>query len=325
VPDLPSALTTGQVIVTGSLAFDNIMDFPGYFKDHILPEKVHVINISFLVDKMTRQRGGCAANIAYTEALLGGDPRIVAAAGSDFADYRQWLIEQGVDVAGIHDYDDEITACCYITTDRSDCQITGFYVGAMKHARELSLRQEAGDRAALCFVSPDDPEAMMRHCEEARQMGLPFMFDPSFQVTAMEGDALATASAGAWALVVNDYEFTVLREKTGKSAETLRAEHELIVVTYGEKGSEILCRDGSDLKIPAATATQVVDPTGAGDAFRGGLLAGLQRGYELGAAARMGSVAAVYCVEQYGTQNHRYTEQEFFDRYRACFGSAPED
>ncbi len=323
--DLPENLSDGQVIITGSLAFDNIMDFPGYFKDHILPEKVHVINISFLVDKMTRQRGGCAANIAYTVALLGGSPRIVATAGSDFDKYREWLVEQKIDVGGIRIFEDEITACCYITTDRADCQITGFFVGAMKRASELSLIAEAGDRAALCFVAPDDPDAMMRHCAEARQAGLPFMFDPSFQVTAMDGEALATASEGAWALVVNDYEFTVLREKTGKSVDQLRAEHDLIVVTYGDKGSEILQRDGSTLAIPAAKTQGVIDPTGAGDSFRGGLLAGLQRGFDLPTAARMGSVAAVYCVEAYGPQSQTYSHEEFFGRFRDNFGFSPTD
>ncbi len=323
--ELLENLTDGQVIITGSLAFDNIMEFPGYFKDHILPEKVHVINISFLVDKMTRQRGGCAANIAYTTALLGGSPRIVAAAGNDFATYREWLVSNHIDVGGIRIHEDEITACCYITTDRADCQITGFFVGAMKRANELSVIEEGGDRAALCFVAPDDPEAMVRHCAEARQAGLPFLFDPSFQVTAMDGDALTTASEGAWALVVNDYEFTVLQEKTGKSVELLRSEHELIVVTYGEKGSEILQRDGSTLKIPAAKATEVIDPTGAGDSFRGGFLAGLQRGFDLETSARMGSVAAVYCVEVYGPQSQRYTHEEFFARFRDNFGFSPVD
>ena len=322
---IPAALTTGQVVVTGSLAFDNIMDFPGHFKDHILPEKMHVINISFLVDKLTRQRGGCAANIAYTMALLDASPRIVAAAGADFEEFGGWLANEGVDIGGIRTFDDEMTASCYITTDRGNCQITGFYVGAMKRASELSLVEEAGDRAALCFVAPDDPDAMMRHCAEARQAGIPFMFDPSFQVTAMEGDALATASEGAWALVVNDYEFTVLREKTGKTEEQLRADHEVIVVTYGEKGSEILLRDGARHEVPACKANEVIDPTGAGDAFRGGLLAGMQRGFDLTTSARMGSVAAVYCVEVYGTQNQRYTEEEFFGRFKDSFGFSPLD
>lgn len=314
-----------QIIVAGSLAWDNIMDFPGLFKDHIKADKAHVINISFLVDRLTRQRGGCAANIAYTLALLGERPRIVAAAGNDFGDFRQWLVEQGVDVEGIAIHPDEMTATCYITTDQADCQITGFYVGAMPRAREISLREAAGENPGMVIIAPDDPEAMIRHAGECREAGLPFLFDPSFQVTAMEGEPLARASQGAKALFLNDYEFSVFREKTNKTAEQLRAEHEMLVVTYGGKGSEVLLSDGATVEVPAAKVENVVDPTGAGDAFRGGFMAGLQRGYDLGVCGRMGSVAAVYCIENYGTQNHTYSQDEYFTRYRDNFGSAPVD
>lgn len=314
---------SGQVVVTGSLAFDNIMDFPGYFKDHILADKAHVINISFLVEQWTQQRGGCAANIAYTLALLGEEARIVAAAGADFGDYRSWLVEQGIDVGGIALHAGEKTACCFITSDKAHCQITGFYVGAMKRARELSLADRAGPRAALAVIAPDDPEAMLRHCREASAAGIPFVFDPSFQVTAMDGGSLSAAAAGAMALIVNDYEFTVLREKTGKTTDELKAEHDFLVVTYGAQGSEILLRDGGVEPVPAAKVHEVVDPTGAGDAFRGGFVAGLMEGFELGVCGRMGSTAAVYCIEQYGTSNHRYTREEFFARYRENFGASP--
>lgn len=316
-------LGSGQVVVTGSLAFDNIMDFPGFFKDHILADKAHVINISFLVEQWNQQRGGCAANIAYTLALLGARPRIVATAGADFADYRSWLVAQGIDVEGITVFPEEKTACCFITSDKAHCQITGFYVGAMKRARELSLTREAGPGAALAVIAPDDPEAMVRHCLEATAAGLPFLFDPSFQVTAMDGDTLSRAAAGALALVVNDYEFTVLREKTGKTAAEIQAEHDFLVVTYGAQGSEILLRDGGTVAVPAARVLEVVDPTGAGDAFRGGFVAGLVEGFELGVCGRMGAVAAVYCIEHYGTSNHRYDKDEFSARYRENFGAEP--
>lgn len=315
----------GQVLVTGSLAFDNIMDFPGHFKDHILEDKAHVINISFLVEDLTQQRGGCAANIAYTMALLGERPRIVAAAGRDFEEYRRWLAEQGVDTGGIAIFNDERTACCFITTDKAHCQITGFYPGAMRRAREISLAAAAQDGAAMVVIAPDDPEAMLRHCREARECGLPFLFDPSFQVTALGGEPLAEASEGAAALVMNDYEFSVFQEKTGLSADELRQRHEYLVVTYGERGSEILLRGGETIEIPGARAREVVDPTGAGDAFRGGFVAGLKKGYELPVCGRMGSVAAVYAIESYGTQRHAYTQREFFARYRENFGAAPLD
>jgi adenosine kinase len=312
-----------EVLVAGSLAFDQIMDFPGHFKDHILPDKIHMINLSFLVSDFRKQRGGCSGNIAYSLALLGERPRILATAGNDFGDYRQWLADQGVDVGSIAIYEDEVTASCFITTDLADNQITGFYVGAMKRARELSLRQAAGgpaDGPALAVVAPDDPEAMSRHCREAREAGLPFVFDPSFQVIAMDGPTLAEAARGARAVVLNDYELAVLQEKTGLDRAGLLELAELWVVTYGEKGSEILQAGAEPIPIPAARAAEVVDPTGAGDAYRSGFVAGLVRGAELPVCGRMGSVAAVYVIEQYGTQSHRFTPDEYWQRYRDCFG-----
>jgi adenosine kinase len=325
MPATPShpQLVGGKVVVAGSLAFDNIMDFPGLFKDHILADKAHVINISFLVENLTQQRGGCAGNIAYTMALLGEPPRVVAAAGADFDGYRQWLADRAVDVGGIRVFPEERTASCFITSDRAHCQITGFYPGAMRRAREISLAEAAGDGVSLVVVAPDDPAAMLRHCREARQAGIPVLFDPSFQVTNMDGEFLVEAARGAWALVVNDYEFAVFKEKTGRSEEELRREHPVIVVTYGSRGSEILQGDDAAVEVPAARVREVVDPTGAGDAFRGGLVAGLMQGCDLPAAGRMGSVAAVYCIENYGTQNHAYTREEFLARYRENFGAPP--
>ncbi len=320
---MPITPHSHRVVVTGSLAFDNIMDFPGLFKDHILADKAHVINISFLVEKLSRQRGGCAANIGYTLALLGEHPRLVATAGGDFGEYAAWLGRHGIDTSQVEVYEDQMTACCFITSDRAHCQITGFYPGAMARAREISLGERAGDETRLVVISPDDPEAMIRHCYEARQYGLPFLFDPSFQVTAMDGDTLAGAAAGAQALVVNDYEFTVFKEKTAKSAAEIQAEHDMVIVTYGAQGSEVLLRDGGAVKVPAARVSEVVDPTGAGDAFRGGFVAGLMQGLPIEVCGRMGSVAAVFAIERYGTQNHSYTREAFAERYRESFGSAP--
>jgi len=308
-----------QVVVTGSLAFDQIMVFPGYFKDHVLPEKTHMINISFLVSEMRKQRGGCSGNIAYTLAMLGEDPRVVATAGSDFADYHQWLVEKGVDVGGIREFDDEITASCFITTDQADNQITGFFPGAMSRARDLSLAELAGERAAVAIVAPDDPEAMSRHCREAREMGLSFVFDPSFQVTAMDGPALAEATEGALALVVNDYEYAVFQEKTGIGDDEIFDHVEMAAVTLGAEGSRILLPN-EEIRIPPARVEKAVDPTGGGDAYRGGLVAGLMKGYELEVCGRMGSVAAAYAVEKYGTQQHGYSYDEFRARYRENFG-----
>ncbi|GMU53133.1 MAG: putative adenosine kinase CbhK [Candidatus Xenobia bacterium] len=313
----------GSILVSGSLAFDNIMNFPGYFKDHVLPDKVHIINISFLVQELKRQRGGCAANIAYTLALLGERPRIVAAAGRDFPEYAEWLSQQGVDVQGIRIFQEDVTASCFITTDAADNQITGFYPGAMNRAGEISLRQEAGPNPRFCIIAPDAPAAMVRHCQECREGKIPFLFDPSFQVTAMDGPTLYQAARGARAVLLNDYEFAVFLEKTGKTQDQLLEDVELIVVTYGEQGSEIFRRGSESVKIPPAKCREVVDPTGAGDAYRGGFLAGLVRGHDLDVCGRMGSVAAVFAVEHYGTQNHRYTPETFFARYEENFGPAP--
>lgn len=310
----------GNILVTGSLAFDYIMDFPGQFKDHILPDKLHCINISFLVDKLKKQRGGCAANIAYTLALLGEKPRIVAAAGRDFQEYGAWLSEQGVDVSAIYTVEDEVTATCFITTDKSDNQITGFYVGAMKSAREISLKKKAGPNPQYVVVAPDDPEAMVRHCREAREAGIKLLYDPSFQVTAMDGVKLLEGAQGAYALILNDYEFAVFCEKTGKTAEQLLETVEMVIVTLGEQGSRIERKGQPVVEIPSAKVKDVVDPTGAGDAFRGGFVAGLMRGLPLEVCGRMGSVASAFVVEKYGTQMHHYSAREFQARYEENFG-----
>ena len=313
----------GQVIVTGSLAFDQIMVFPGNFKDHVLPDKLHVINISFLVSEMRKQRGGCAGNIAYTLALLGHDPRVVATAGNDFDAYDAWLRDKGVDTSQIRIMPDVATASCHITTDQADNQITGFFVGAMSRAAELSLRESLGDRPAICIVAPDDPGAMMRHCKEAREAGVPFIFDPSFQVTAMDGESLAEAARGAAIMMVNDYEAAVFSEKTGKQDEAVFELVDMLIVTLGGEGSKILRAGQDEIRIPAAQVDEVRDPTGAGDAFRAGFAAGLMQGYDLEVCGRMGSVSAAYAVERNGTQSHAYSHEEFAERYRSNFGPLP--
>ena len=313
----------GQVIVTGSLAFDQIMTFPGFFKDHILPDKLHLINISFLVSEMRKQRGGCSGNIAYTMALLGENSRVIATAGKDFADYEKCLADLGVDTSGIRTIDDELTASCFITTDKSNNQITGFFIGAMAHAKNLSLREMAGDRAHLCIIAPDDPDAMIRHSREAREMGLPFIFDPSFQVTAMNGEQLAAGSEGAMILMTNDYEHSVFEEKTGKKGRDIFDLVDIVVVTLGGEGSRILRKDADEIRVPAAKIRGVADPTGAGDSYRAGFCVGLMRGLDLATCARLGTVAAAYAIEQHGTQQHSFTLETFAERYRANFGEFP--
>lgn len=313
----------GPILVSGSIAFDHIMTFPGYFKDHILPDKVHMINVSFLVDKVQKQYGGCAPNIAYTLALLGHKPRLVGAAGNDFDGYADYLAELGIDIKPVVRSEEEITATCFITTDQSDNQITGFYVGAMPLAANISIKELAAEqKPALLIVAPDDPGAMLRHCREAKEAGVPLVFDPSFQVSAMDGEQLMEGARGAKALILNDYEFAVFQEKTGKSVAELHEDIELLVVTLGEHGSKIMPRGGDEIRIPAAKTQAPVDPTGCGDAFRGGFIAGLVQGLSLEDCGRMGSVTSVYAVEQYGTQKHAYSLEEFKTRYQENFAKA---
>jgi len=314
----------GKILVTGSLAFDQIMDFHGDFKDHILPDKMHTINLSFLVGELKKQRGGCAANIAYSLSLLGQPSKVVAAAGRDFDGYRRWLTDHDIDVSTVRIFDEQPTACCFITTDQADNQITGFHPGAMARAKELSLKESRDGEDLFCIVAPDDPEAMARHCREAKEAELPLYFDPSFQVIAMDGETLAEAADGARAVFVNDYEFAVFQDKTGRDEEGLLELAEMWVVTLGENGSVMYRRDADKVEVPAAPVKGVVDPTGAGDAYRAGFLAGLARGLDLAVCGRMGSVASAYAVENYGTQSHRYTREEYERRYNEAFEEVPE-
>ena len=311
-----------RVLVTGSLAYDYIMNYPGKFQDHILPDKLHMINLSFLVDRVTKQRGGCAGNVAYSLALLGETPSILAAAGNDFEPYAAWLSEQGIQIDQVKVFPQEMTATCFITTDQSHNQITGFYVGAMRHANELSLKAACKD-AQVVIVSPDDPEAMKRHCAEAKEARAKYVYDPSFQVIAMDGEFLWEGARGAYALVLNDYEFSIFLEKTGKTIEELHTEIELLVVTLGEKGSRLMKRGEAEILVSAVPTKAAVDPTGCGDAYRGGFLAGLVNGCSLLECGQLGSVASVFVVEHYGTQTHHYSKAEFANRYQQAYGSLP--
>lgn len=311
-----------RVLVTGSLAYDYILTFPGRFQEHILPDKLHMINVSFLVDRVTKQRGGCAGNVAYTLALLGERPRLLAAAGHDFEPYAEWLREHGICLDYVRTFPHEMTATCFITTDQSHNQFTGFYVGAMQHAGELSLKEACGG-CEVVIVSPDDPEAMKRHCAEAKQAGAKYVYDPSFQVIAMDGEFLWEGARGAHALILNDYEFSVFQDKTGKSVEDLHTEIETLVITLGEQGSRILRRGQEELTIAPVRTEAAIDPTGCGDAYRGGFLAGLVNGCSLTECGQLGSVAAVFVVERYGTQTHHYTRAEFAQRYQANYGMLP--
>jgi adenosine kinase len=315
-----------RIVVTGSLAYDYIMNFPGYFKDHILPDKVHMLSVSFLVDSMRRMRGGVAGNIAYTLALLGERPLVVATAGQDFGEYHAWMEHRGIDASGIRLIDDEFTASCFINTDKSNNQIVAFYTGAMAQSKHLSLLDFGLGADDLVIISPTDPEAMSRYAEECRTHGIPFLFDPGKQTPRLDSEQILAGLTGASVLVGNDYEFGMMAQKTGRSEAELIASAPLTVVTRGEQGSIIYTSqtNGQGLHIPVAPMDDVVDPTGAGDAYLGGLVFGLARQFPLEVTGRVAALAATYAIEHRGGQEHTYTLATFAERYAAVFGSAAE-
>jgi adenosine kinase len=293
------------------------MVFPGRFGEHILPDKTHILNVSFLVDRLERRRGGTAGNIAYTLALLGEHPLLCAAVGDDFGAYGAELESAGVDTTAALRCDDVATASCFITTDLDDNQITAFFPGAMGRAGSIDLRGLGGDVDTV-VVAPDAPDAMEAHVEQASQLGHRLVFAPAQQIPSLPVEALAAGLDAAWMVVGNDYEIEMLRSRTGRGVDELRGRGALVAVTRGGGGSEIHSADGV-VSVPAAPVETVVDPTGAGDAYLAGLLAGLRRGLDLGGAGRMGALAAAYVVEERGPQAHHFSAGEFAERYRSAF------
>jgi adenosine kinase len=308
-----------NIIVTGSIAYDYLMTFPGLFVEYILPDQLDRISLSFLVDEMRRQRGGCAANIAYNLALLGEHPRVMATAGQDFGEYRQWLEQQGVDTSLIRDEPDLFTASFFVNTDQNGHQIASFYTGAMARARQLSFHSLEAGEIDLAVISPNDPQAMAKYAAECRELGTPFLYDPSQQIVRLAGEELREGLEGCNLLVVNDYEFELLREKTGLSAEAIRCTpSRACVVTLGAEGSRIWAEE-SVYDIPAVPPQRAEDPTGIGDAFRAGLIKGLALGLSWDLAGRIGALAATYALEQTGPQSHHYTLADFVTRFREHF------
>lgn len=249
-----------RIVVTGSLAYDYIMNFPGHFKDHILPEKTHMLTVSFLVDSMKRMRGGVAGNIAFTLALLGEHPVVLASAGQDFGEYRLWMEKQGVDHSGITEIADEFTASCFINTDLANNQIVAFYTGAMAYSKDLSLYSLDLTPEDLVVISPTDPEAMARYAREAREIGVPFVFDPGKQTPRLSGEQILDGLQGAQILVGNDYEFAMMAQATGKTEAELIASTPVTVVTRGSEGATIYAQ-GQELHVPIAPTAHVVDPS----------------------------------------------------------------
>lgn len=311
-----------RIVVTGSIAYDYIMVFPGQFKDHILADKVHVLSVSFLVDSMKKMRGGTAPNIAFNLALLGEQPCVMGTVGEDFGDYRVWLEQAGVDTSMISVVEGEFTSSCFINTDLSDNQITAFYPGAMTQAHTLKL-QINGTRPDFVIVAPNDPQAMAQYVAECQEHGIKYMYDPSMQAPRMSGEELRAGADGAEMLIGNDYEFAMMANKIGCSEAELHRLVPITIVTRGGEGATLYHQD-QELDIPVARVHEVVDPTGAGDAFRAGFVRGYLAGLPLAVAGRMASVSACYAIENRGTQEHTYTPAEFMARYAENFGASPE-
>ena len=306
-----------DILITGSVAYDYLMTFPGLFKEQILPERLASISLSFLVDGMSKQRGGIAPNIAYSMALLGERPRVMATVGEDFGDYRAWLDAKGVDTSLMEVVPGLFTASFFATTDQASAQIASFYPGAMGVAATQSLKNLAV-KPDLVIVSPNAPDAMMKFPAECRELGIKYLYDPSQQVLRLEGDELARDMEGAHFLFCNDYEFGLISKKTGWSLDQILEHVKVLVITRGKDGAD-LYMDGESVHIPTVPEDEIVDPTGVGDAFRGGFLAGYSHGLDWKLCGEIGSLAAVYCLEQRGTQSHSYTREEFVTRFRKHF------
>lgn len=304
-------------LICGSVAYDTVMVFDGRFRDHILPDKIHVLNVAFLVPGLRRNFGGCAGNIAYNLKLLGGDGLVMATVGSDFGPYEAWMRSNGLPLDRVKRIESEFTAQAYITTDLDSNQITAFHPGAMLRAHENRVPTDAGIR--LGVVAPENREGMLEHAEQFAAAGIPFLFDPGQGLPMFNGEELAAFLARATWVAVNDYEGSLLAERVGAPLEQIASRVKALIVTRGAEGSR-LYTGGHVIDVPVARARRVEDPTGCGDAYRAGLLYGLQRGLDWETTARIASLMGAVKIEHHGTQNHRFTRAEFAARFHESFG-----
>jgi adenosine kinase len=314
----PTIAKEPTALICGSVAYDTILVFPDRFQNHLLPDKLHTLNVSFLVPEMRREFGGCAANIAYGLHLLGDRGIAMATAGHDFAPYRERMLSQGLSVEHIRLVDDTFTAQAFITTDFDNNQITAFHPGAMQLAH-LNKITDAGAGITLGIVAPDGRQAMIEHAAQFHAASIPFIFDPGQGMPMFDGDELKTFIRQARWLTLNDYEWGMLQQKTGLAVEEVASQVEALVVTMGSEGS-IIHTAGRTLRIPTAKPQAVIDPTGCGDAYRAGLIHGLLRGLDWETIGRTASLMGAIKIESRGPQNHRFTRTEFDQRYRDNFG-----
>ena len=307
-----------KVVVTGSLAFDHIMSMPGSFKNHIMPDQLHILNVSFIMNTFRQEFGGTGGNIAWTLGLLNTPTTLVAAAGDDFGPYRRHLEKNGfIDLSGMRAFKGAHTARGFVITDGDDNQIWGFYEGAMKESKTISLKNFLKGKE-IVMIAPNNPEAMMNYVNEAVASKVPYVFDPAFNIALFTLSDLKKAVKNSHILIGNDYEITLIKRRLRLSSKGLLRNCNILITTLGSKGSRIQSKDGL-IKIPAASPQNESDPTGAGDTFRAGFLAGYVRDFPLEICGKMGSLSAVYTVEKYGTQTHRFTLKQFAQRFRGNF------
>jgi adenosine kinase len=306
-----------SALICGSFAYDTIMVFQDQFKNHILPDKVHILNVSFQVPEMRREFGGCAGNIAYSLKLLGGAPLPMGTVGKDFGPYAEWMDQHGIDRRHIKVCGDTYTAQAFITTDRDDNQITAFHPGAMNRSHETRVQDAHG--AKLGIVSPDGREGMIQHARQFAEAGIPFIFDPGQGMPLFDGDDLMAFIEQATWVTLNDYEAELMQERTEKSLNELAGYVKGLIVTLGARGSCVYA-GGRVIEIPVVPVTEVTDPTGCGDAYRAGLLYGLARGLDWETTCRIAALIGAIKIAHHGTQNHHFTPDEFAIRFRDSFG-----
>lgn len=304
-----------KIIVTGSLAFDYIMNFPGEFMDSLDPTKLHMLSVSFLAETLKKERGGTAGGIAYNLALLDSNPLLLATAGEDFDRYAEFLKKAGVDLSGLKIISEGATSMAMILTDKKNNQITAFHPGAMNSADTLSLKDI---QANFMVIAPTKPEAMAKAVKEAKELSMPYLYDPGMQLPRLSDEDLMAGIEGAEILIANDYEMGIIQSRLKINDEGLTNKVKILITTLGAEGSIIKTRD-QEVKVAVAKPNEVLDPTGAGDAYRAGFLAGYLRDLDLKICGQMGSIASCYVVEKYGTTNHTFSLDEFRKRYSENF------
>ncbi len=308
-----------KVLVSGSLAYDRIMNFDDHFKNHILPEKIHVLNVSFTVDNFSENFGGTAGNIAYNLSLLGFEPIILAAAGDDFTPYKDWLKKNGVNVDFIKEFKKEKTSSAYIITDKDDNQITSFFLGALKNSYIPKVDEIVSGEKVWAIVAPGKSDDMIDFCKQYQKLDIPYIFDPGQAIPVLSKEGLVLGISGAKVFISNDYELELVLNKTGLSLDDIRDKVELLITTKGPEGS-LIYKDKKVYSIPPAKPENDSDPTGAGDAYRAGLIKGLVENHSIEKVGRLSGLISVYTVEKYGTQTHKFNWDGLRKRYKENFG-----